>query len=141
MPQSIGFESTKFDSRKIGSYARPEHSTNQIMKHILLLATLTAAFAASAQANSWSFTLGNGAGFQWGKQPCPRVYQAPVYVVPAPVYYQRPVVYSAPQTVYMQPYQQMRPVVYPQTVIYRAEPVVIREAQCGQRTSNRHNRW
>jgi hypothetical protein len=36
-------------------------------------------------------------------------------------------VYSQPQTVYMQPYQQMRPTYYPQTVIYRSEPVVIRE--------------
>jgi hypothetical protein len=44
-------------------------------------------------------------------------------------------VYSQPQTVYMQPYQQMRPTYYPQTVIYRSEPVVIREShrRCGSR--------
>jgi hypothetical protein len=98
------------------------------MKKLLLLTALTTAFAASAHAQSWGFTLGNGAGFYWGKQAC-----APVYVAPAPVYYrepvvyQRPVVYTAPQTVYMQPYQQMRPVYYPQTVVYRSEPVVIHE--------------
>ena len=101
------------------------------MKKLLILASITTAFAASAHANSWGFTLGNGAGFYWGKQAC-----APAYVVPAPVYYERPVVvYRQPQTVYMQPYQQMRPAYYPPTVVYRSEPVVIRESRrrCGSR--------
>ncbi|MCX6966074.1 MAG: hypothetical protein NTW41_12115 [Verrucomicrobia bacterium] len=100
------------------------------MKKLLILATLTTAFAASAYANSWGFTLGNGSGFYYnqGRQACAPVYSVPAYVTPAPVYYSRPtVVYSRPQTVYMQPYQQMRPTYYPQTVIYRSEPVVIRE--------------
>ena len=113
------------------------------MKKLLILATLTTAFAASAHANSWGFTLGNGAGFYWGNQPRTTVYAAPTYVAPAPVYYERPVVYSAPQTVYMQPYQQMRPVVYPQTVVYRSESVVIHEnhRRCRERTVIYPNRW
>ena len=103
------------------------------MKKTILLATLAAAFAfaATARAQSWGFTLGNGAGFYWGKQAC-----APAHVVPAPVCYERPVVvYRQPQTVYMQPYQQMRPVYYAPTVVYRSEPVVIREnrRRCGSR--------
>lgn len=97
------------------------------MKKLLILATLTMAFAASTHAQSWGFTLGNGAGFYWGNPPVNRVYSAPAYIAPAPVYYERPVTYYQPQTVYMQPYQQMRPVYYPQTVVYRSEPVVIRE--------------
>lgn len=113
------------------------------MKKLLLLATLTTAFAASAHANSWGFSLGNGAGFYWGNQPRTTVYAAPAYVAPAPVYYERPVVYTAPQTVYMQPYQQMRPVVYPQTVVYRSEPVVVHENQrrCRNRAVVYPNRW
>lgn len=113
------------------------------MKTLLILATLMAAFTASAQANSWGFTLGNGAGFYFGKQSCAPVYSTPAYVAPAPVYYERPVVYSAPQTVYMQPYQQMRPVAYPQSVIYRSEPVVIHEnhRRCNNRTVIYPNRW
>ena len=93
------------------------------MKKLLILVTLATALSASARAQSWGFTLGNGAGFYWGKQGC-----APVYVAPAPVYYREPVVvYQQPQTIYMQPYQQMRPVYYPQTVVYRSEPVIIRD--------------
>jgi hypothetical protein len=108
------------------------------MKKLVIMSLIAAAsLAASAQAQSWGFTLGNGAGFYWGKQPSTTtVYSAPAYIAPAPVYYTRPtVVYSQPQTVYMQPYQQMRPVYYPQTVIYRSEPVVIREShrRCGSR--------
>ena len=102
------------------------------MKKLILLATITTALGlgSAAHAGSWGFQLGNGAGFYFnqGKQPCAPVYSVPAYVVPAPVYYSRPaVVYSRPQTVYMQPYQQMRPTYYPQTIIYRSEPVVIRE--------------
>lgn len=105
------------------------------MKKLLLILSLAAsfAFAASAQAQSWGFSFGNGNGFFFsrGQAAC-----APVYVAPAPVYYQRPVVvYQQPQTVYMQPYQQMRPVVYPQTIVYRSEPVVIREY--GRRCNSR----
>ena len=113
------------------------------MKKLLILAALTTTFAASAHANSWGFTLGNGAGFYWGNQPRTTVYTTPAYVAPAPVYYERPVVYSAPQTVYMQPYQQMRPVVYPQTVVYRSEPVVIHEnhRRCNNRKVIYPNRW
>ncbi len=99
----------------------------------MLAATLV--FAASAQAQSWGFTLGNGSGFYWGKQPCnPVVYSAPAYIAPTTVYYERPVTYYQPQTVYMQPYQQMRPVYYPQTVVYRSEPVIVREPRrCNSR--------
>lgn len=92
------------------------------MKKIIILSTIAAALGlvASAPAQSWGFTLGNGAGFFFGKQAC-----APAHV--APVYYQQPVVvYQQPRTVYMQPYQQMREVHYQPTVIYRSEPVVIR---------------
>jgi hypothetical protein len=101
------------------------------MKKLLVPVTLAAAFTASAQAQSWGVSLGNGAGFYWGKPACP-----PVYAAPAPVYYQRPVVvYPQPQTIYMQPYQQMRPVYAPPTVVYRCEPVVIRESRrrCGNK--------
>lgn len=101
------------------------------MKKLLVPVTLAAAFTASAQAQSWGVSLGNGAGFYWGKPACP-----PVYAAPAPVYYQRPVVvYPQPQTIYMQPYQQMRPVYASPTVVYRCEPVVIRESprRCGSR--------
>lgn len=113
------------------------------MKKLILLTTIAAALGTSAQAGSWGFSLGNGAGFFWGNQSCGNTYAAPAYVAPAPVYYQRPVVYSAPQTVYMQPYQQMRPTYYPQTVVYRSEPVVIRENHhhCHSKGGNRHNRW
>ena len=117
------------------------------MKKPLLLLSLAAsfAFAASAQAQSWGFSFGNGGGFFVARsQPvCATVYAAPVYVAPRTVCYSRPVVYQQPQTVYMQPYQQMRPVVYPQTVIYRSEPVVIRESRssCGNNWSGRSSRW
>lgn len=104
------------------------------MKKTFLLVCLAAASsAASAQAQSWGFTLGNGAGFYWGNQPVNRVYSAPAYIAPVPVYYERPVTYYQPQTVYMQPYQQMRPV-YPQTIVYRSEPVIVRESRrCSSR--------
>jgi hypothetical protein len=107
-------------------------------KTLLLSLAATFALAASAQAQSWGFSFGNGGGFFIARnQPvCAPVYAAPVFVAPAPVYYQRPVVvYQQPQTVYMQPYQQMRPVVYPQTVVYRSEPVLIRES--GRRCNSR----
>ena len=102
------------------------------MKKLILLATITTALGlgSAAQAGSWGFQLGSGSGFYYNqsKPACAPVYSVPVYASPAPVYYTRPtVVYSQPQTVYMQPYQQMRPTYYPQTVIYRSEPVVIRE--------------
>jgi hypothetical protein len=110
------------------------------MKKLVIISSIAAvSLAASAQAQSWGFTLGNGAGFYYGSQPVrttTTIYSSPAYIAPAPVYYTRPtVVYSQPQTVYMQPYQQMRPVYYPQTVIYRSEPVVIREShrRCGSR--------
>jgi hypothetical protein len=110
------------------------------MKKLILLATITTALGlgSAAQAGSWGFQLGNGSGFYYnqGRPACAPVYSVPAYVAPAPVYYSRPtVVYSRPQTVYMQPYQQMRPTYYPQTVIYRSEPVVIREShrRCGSR--------
>ncbi|MFM8765154.1 MAG: hypothetical protein ACKOEZ_10015 [Spartobacteria bacterium] len=103
-------------------------------KTILLAAFAVASAATSAQAQSWGFTLGNGAGFYWGNAPANRVYSAPAYIAPAPVYYERPVTYYQPQTVYMQPYQQMRPVYYPQTVVYRSEPVIVRESRrCNSR--------
>jgi len=126
--QSLAFQGPQFDPAEPSDYRLSEPAfsgSSQTMKKTILLSTLASAlaFAASAQAQSWGFTLGNGAGFQWGKPAC-----APVYVAPAPVYYQQPVVvYQQPQTVYMQPYQQMRPVYYAPTVVYRSEPVVIRE--------------
>ena len=109
------------------------------MKQPLLLVSIAAtlAFTASAQAQSWGVSFGNGAGFyiNQDRPACAPVYAAPVCVTSAPVYYSRPVVYSQPQTVYMQPYQQMRPVVYPQTVVYRSEPVIVRQprSRCNSR--------
>ena len=101
------------------------------MKKPLLLLSIasTLAFAASAQAQSWGISFGNGAGIyiNQSRPVCAPVYAAPVYVAPASVCYSRPVVYQQPQTAYMQPYQQMRPVVYPQTIVYRSEPVFVRE--------------
>lgn len=118
------------------------------MKKLILLATITSALGlgSAAQAGSWGFQLGNGSGFYYnqGKPACAPVYSVPAYVAPAPVYYSRPtVVYSQPQTVYMQPYQQMRPTYYPQTVIYRSEPVVIRENnhRCRDRGTIYPARW
>jgi len=112
------------------------------MKKLLTLVTVSTALAASAQAGSWGFSLGNGAGFYWGNQPRTTIYTTPAYIAPDPVYYERPVVYSTPQTFYMQPYQQMRPV-YPQTVVYRSEPVVIHENpyRCRERAVIYPNRW
>jgi len=112
------------------------------MKNTILLAAFAvASAAASAKAQSWGFTLGNGAGFYWGNPPVNRVYSAPAYIAPAPVYYERPVTYYQPQTVYMQPYQQMRPV-YPQTIVYRSEPMVIQNhRRCTPRTAIYPNRW
>ena len=94
------------------------------MKKLLILSVLTIVLLASkVQAGpSWGFTLGNGAGFQWGgnqnyqNNQCYPTYQTRTY-------YQQNVVYSAPQTVYMRPYQQMQPVYYPQqTIIYNSQP-------------------
>lgn len=100
------------------------------MKKLILLTIITTALGlgSAAHANSWGFQLSSGSYYNQGRPACAPVYSVPAYVAPAPVYYSRPtVVYSRPQTVYMQPYQQMRPTYYPQTVIYRSEPVVIRE--------------
>jgi hypothetical protein len=133
--QQLDFQCLKFDGNSRKPYIDAEPSTNTLKK-LLILATLTTAFAASGHANSWGFTLGNGAGFYWGNQPRTTIYTTTAYVAPAPVYYDRPVVFTAPQTIYMRPYQQMRPVIYSQTVIYRAEPVVIYES--GRRCRKRH---
>ena len=117
-------------------------------KIFLLLTTSTLALTSLAQAGSWGFNLGNGAGFYYGNnQNCAPVYTRNVYVSPAPVYYSRPVTYYQPQTVYMQPYQQMRPapVYYSQpTVIYSQQPVIYREtySNCGHRDNVIYpNRW
>ena len=109
------------------------------MKKTLFILSIATTFilSASAQAQSWGISFGNGAGIyiNQSRPVCAPVYAAPVYVAPATVCYSRPVVYRQPQTVYMQPYQQMRPVVYPQTIVYRSEPVVIRES--GRRCNSR----
>jgi len=119
-------------------------------KLFLLVAVATLTLGSMAQAGSWGFNLGNGAGFYYGNnnnQKCPPVYTQDVYVSPAPVYYSRPVTYYQPQTVYMQPYQQMRPspVYYSQpTVIYSQQPVIYREtySHCGNRNNVIYpNRW
>jgi hypothetical protein len=91
------------------------------MKKLLTFSVLPIVLLASeVQAGpSWGFTLGNGAGFQWGNNqnnPCYPTYQTRTY-------YQQNVVYSVPQTAYMRPYQQMQPVYYPQqTIIYNSQP-------------------
>ena len=93
------------------------------MKKLLILSALTIVLLASeVQAGpSWGFTLGNGAGFQWGNNQNNQCYQS----YPVRTYYQQNVAYAAPQTVYMRPYQQMQPVYYPQqqtTIIYNSQP-------------------
>ena len=100
------------------------------MKKLLALTILTIVLLASkVQAgSSWGFTLGNGAGFQWGNNQNNQCY--PSYQTRT--YYQQNVVYSVPQTVYMRPYQQMQPVYYPQqTIIYNSQPA----------RGNYNNRW
>jgi hypothetical protein len=111
------------------------------MKKITLLLTAVALTLATAQADSWGFSLGNGVGFYYGNnsQRSAPVYRAPAYVAPAPVYYTRPVTYYQPQTVYMQPYYKAhsRPVYY-------SEPVIYRESyrHCGSRQNVIYpNRW
>lgn len=108
------------------------------MKNLVLLSSISAvAFAASAQAQSWGFFQIKNPGFCEGGhsvRTTTTVYSTPAYIAPAPVYHSRPtVVYSVPQTVTMRPYQQMRPVYYAPTVIYRSEPVFIRDSyrRCG----------
>jgi len=102
------------------------------MKKLILLTTIATALGlgSAAHAGSWSFQLSNSSGsyHNYSRPACAPGYSVSAYMQPGPVYHSRPtVVYSRPQSVYMQPYQQMRPTYYPQTIIYRSEPVVIRE--------------
>ena len=111
------------------------------MKKIIALTILTIVLTLpKVQAGpSWGFTLGNGAGFQWGgnqnyqNNRCYPTYQTRTY-------YQQNVVYAVPQTVYMRPYQQMQPVYYPQqqtTIIYNQPSRGYYNNRCG----GYNNRW
>ena len=111
------------------------------MKKLLALTILTIVLALPSvlAGPSWGFTLGNGAGFQWGgnqnyqNNQCYPTYQTRTY-------YQQNVVYSVPQTVYMRPYQQMQPVYYPQqTIIYNNQPS--RGYYNNPRCGGYQNRW
>ena len=94
------------------------------MKTLLLTLLIGTVSSLTALAGpSWGFTLGNGAGFQYGGNnqqrnngycnqpvyiPAPRVYYQTQTYYPAPQYYAVPRYYSAPRTIYMAPYQQHR---------------------------------
>jgi len=91
-------------------------------KSTLLLTAIPLILAASAQAQSWGFTLGNGAGFYFGNgggnQRC---NNRPAYVAPARSYYNQPAVVYQQQPVYVQQYRPapcQQQVYYPAPVYY-----------------------
>jgi hypothetical protein len=90
-------------------------------KLTFLLTAIPLVLAASVQAQSWGFTLGNGAGFYFGNgggnQRC---NNRPAYVAPARTYYNPPVVCQQ-RPVYIQPCQPARcqpQAYYPAPVYY-----------------------
>jgi hypothetical protein len=77
-------------------------------KHIIIAISLL--MAASAQAQSWGFTLGNGAGFFYDRS---KSRSGGVTLITS-----RPVYYAAPQYYYREPVVYRRPCVERPRVVY-----------------------
>jgi hypothetical protein len=87
-------------------------------KHILIAISML--MAASAQAQSWGFTLGNGSGFFYDRGNSRSAGFA--FVAPRPVYY------TAPRYYYSEPMVNRRPCFERPQVVYRDHAAYIPRA-------------